>query len=75
MTLSVENMTCSLCPITVRKVLQDVDGVHEATVSLELENAIVTFDEREVHVHTLIALTTNAGFPSTLTQEEQSDDD
>lgn len=73
--LSVENMTCSLCPVTVRKALKDTDGVYEAKVSLELENAVVTFDDEKTDVETLIAVTTNAGFPSTFNQEEQSDDD
>ena len=73
-TLVVENMTCSLCPVTVKKALKAVEGVHEARVSLEAGNAVVTFDDEKLDVHSLIVATTNAGFPSTLTQEDYFDD-
>jgi len=69
-TLSVEHMTCSLCPVMVKKALKDVEGVHEVKVSLKSQKAIVTFDDEKVDVKALIAVTTNAGFPSTLTQED-----
>ncbi|MDT7040780.1 cation transporter [Candidatus Nitronereus thalassa] len=74
-TLPVENMTCTLCPLTVRRALKAVGGVHEAHVSLETEKAVVSFDDESVDVETLITATTNAGFPSTLNREDQSDDD
>jgi periplasmic mercuric ion binding protein len=32
-TLNVKSMTCSLCPVTVRKALEQDDGVKEAAVS------------------------------------------
>ncbi len=73
--LSVENMTCSLCPLTVKKALKAVEGVHEANVSLEAENAVVIYDDDAVDVETLMATTTNAGFPSTLPQEDYFNDD
>ena len=73
-TLSIENMTCALCPPTVRKALQAVDGVREATVFLESRTAVVTYDDAKTNVQSLTAATTNAGFPSTFTQEKQSDD-
>jgi len=54
----------------VKKALKDVEGVHEVKVSLKSQKAIVTFDDEKVDVKALIAVTTNAGFPSTLTQED-----
>jgi mercuric ion binding protein len=69
-TLSVENMTCSLCPPTVRKALHAVEGVREANVFIESKTAVVIYDDEKTNVQSLMAATTNAGFPSTLTQED-----
>ena len=44
-------------------------------MSLEAENAVVTFDDGIVDVQTLIVATINAGFPSTLMKEDYFDDD
>ncbi len=73
-TLSVENMTCSLCPPTVRMALQAVEGVQEANVFLESRTAVVIYDDEKTDVQSLMTATTDAGFPSTFTQENQSDD-
>lgn len=70
-TLTVENMTCSLCPATVRKALQAVDGVHETNISLEEKKAVITFDDDQTDIETLITTTTNAGFPSALPNEDE----
>lgn len=72
-TLAIEGMTCSMCPVTVRKALEMQEGVSEAHVSLEPPRAVVIYDDRIVAPQSLIAATTNAGFPSTLIQEDQSD--
>ena len=74
-TLTVENMTCSLCPVTVRKALQAVEGVYEANISLEENKAVITFHDDQTDVETLITATTNAGFPSALAQEDELYDD
>lgn len=74
-TLTVENMTCSLCPVTVRKALQAVDGVHEAAISLEENKAVITFDDDQTDIETLITATTNAGFPSALPNKDELYDD
>ena len=74
-TLTVENMTCSLCPLTIRKALQAVEGVYEANISLEENKAVITFDDDQTNVETLITTTTNTGFPSALAQEDELYDD
>jgi len=66
-TLAVANMTCPVCPITVKKALNAVAGVNKTTVSLERKEATVTFDDSKTNVQTLIKATTNAGYPSKLT--------
>lgn len=63
-TLSVSDMSCPRCPITVRRALQGVEGVDEVAVSLEEKQAIVQFDPAETNAAELIAATTAAGFPS-----------
>lgn len=73
-TLTVENMTCSLCPVTVRRALETVEGVHDAKISLVENKAVIIFDDDQTDVETLITTTTNAGFPSALAQKEDIDD-
>ena len=63
--LDVQNMTCELCPITVRKALEKVPGVSDAKIDLGKKTATVTFDPDKANVAALTHATTNAGFPST----------
>lgn len=64
--LSVPDMSCAACPITVRKSLERVDGVIEARVSFEDLTAMVTYDPAMTDVAQLIEATTNVGYPSTV---------
>lgn len=66
-TLKVDNMSCALCPITVKKSLAQVSGVDAVTVSLEEETATVTFDDAKTSAAALVEATTNAGYPSKVT--------
>ena len=65
-TLEVENMTCTVCPITVKKALEKVPGVINATVNFENKQAHVTFDDSLATVDKLREATANAGYPSAL---------
>ena len=65
-TLDVKNMTCSFCPITVRKALEKVPGVIKAKASYETKTATVIFDPGKTNVEALTKATTDAGYPSTL---------
>ena len=67
-TLAVKNMTCVVCPITVKKALNKVAGVSNTDVSFERKEAVVTFDDTKTSVEALTQATTNAGYPSTLKQ-------
>jgi mercuric ion binding protein len=64
--LDVPGMTCSLCPITVKKALQKVNGVSRLDVSYERKEAVVTFDDAKTHPDALMQATRNAGYPSTV---------
>ena len=63
-TLTVQNMYCSACPITVKSSLQAVPGVSKVVVSYEQKTAVVTFDDAKTALPALITATTNAGYPS-----------
>jgi len=65
-TLAVQNMYCSACPITVKSSLEAVPGVAKAVVSYADKTAVVTFDDVKTAVPALITATTNAGYPSAL---------
>ena len=64
--LDVRNMTCALCPITVKKSLQQVPGVASATIELKHKTATVTFDPDRTSTAALSQATTDAGYPSTV---------
>jgi mercuric ion binding protein len=65
-TLDVPGMNCPLCPITVKKALQKVQGVEKVSVSYEEKEAVVTFDDAKTNAEVLIKATTDAGYPSTV---------
>lgn len=64
--LDVPGMTCTLCPITIKKALEKVDGVSKVDVSYEKKEAVVTFDDARTGIEALLTATKNAGYPSAL---------
>ena len=64
--LDVQNMTCGMCPITVKAALKKVDGVQSAKVDFDHKTAKVTFDPKKTNIEALIKSTTNVGYPSSL---------
>jgi mercuric ion binding protein len=65
-TLDVKNMTCELCPITVKKSLEKVSGVSVVKVNFDKKTATVTYDPDKAQPENLIRATTNAGYPSSV---------
>lgn len=65
-TLSVPGMTCAACPITVKKALTGVAGVHKAAVSYARREAVVTFDDARTTPAALAKASENAGYPATV---------
>ena len=63
--LDVQNMTCELCPITVKKALDKVPGVASTKIDLARKTATVKFDPERANVAAMVKATTNAGYPST----------
>ena len=63
-TLDVKNMTCELCPITVKKSLEKVSGVGAVKIDFAKKTASVTYDPDKAQPEALTLATTNAGYPS-----------
>lgn len=64
--LDVQNMTCSMCSVTIRKALEKVPGVIEAKVDYDHKTATVKYDADKTNSSALVKATTNAGFPSSV---------
>jgi mercuric ion binding protein len=62
--LEVKNMTCSVCPFTVKKALEKVPGVTEAKINFAQKTATVRFDPDRTNAAALTKATTDAGYPS-----------
>lgn len=65
-TLSVPDMNCATCPITIKKALTKVSGVSKIDVNLDRREAKVTFDDTKAKVEALTRATKNAGYPSSV---------
>jgi len=65
-TLTVENMTCALCPITVRTAIARVSGVRDVDVDFESKTAVVVFDDEEATVEDIAEASRQAGYPAAL---------
>ena len=63
-TFAIENMTCALCPVTVKKAMQQVDGVQSVAIDFDAKTATVVFDPARTSVDAIAAASTNAGYPA-----------
>ena len=63
-TLDVQNMTCAVCPITVKKALERVPGVTDAKVDFDQKTARVSFDREKTTPAALTKATAQAGYHS-----------
>jgi mercuric ion binding protein len=64
-TFAVQNMTCALCPVTVRKAMEGVSGVKSVSIDLDAKTATVVFDPSITSIEAIAAASTNAGYPAT----------
>ena len=60
--LNIEGMHCTGCSTRLEKVLNNVDGVEDAEVSLEEKKADIKYDETQVSEKELIEAVEDAGF-------------
>ena len=63
-TFSVSNMTCPVCPITVKSAISQVPGVISVEVNRDLARATVSYDDAQATTDAIAAASTNAGYPA-----------
>lgn len=61
---AIENMTCALCPVTVKKAMESVSGVKSVAVDFDAKTATVTFDPSTATIAAIAQASTNAGYPA-----------
>lgn len=61
---AIENMTCALCPVTVRKAMEGVAGVKSVAVDFDAKTATVVFDPSQATIAVIAAASTGAGYPA-----------
>lgn len=64
LTFAIEKMTCAMCPLTVRKAMENLDGVLDVAVDFDAKTATVTFDPAVVGAKAIADASTNAGYPA-----------
>ena len=70
-TLSIPTMDCEVCPITVKKALNKVQGVSRIDVNPEKRIVVATFDDTQTNATALTETTRNAGYPSQVVEIRQ----
>ena len=63
--LTVENMTCELCPLTVKTAMERVPGVTSVVIDFDAKTATVTFDPAAVTIEAIAAASADVGYPRT----------
>lgn len=69
-TFSIANMSCALCPITVKSAISQVPGVIAVEVDGDLAQAIVSYEDTQATTAAIAAASTNAGYPATEVQPQ-----
>ncbi|MGP1394310.1 MAG: heavy-metal-associated domain-containing protein [Inquilinaceae bacterium] len=64
LTFAVDNMTCALCPITVKTAMGRVDGVRDVEMDFAARTATVTFDPGLATPEAIGAASARAGYPA-----------
>lgn len=62
MVIKVEGMTCNHCKMAVEGALKKLNGVVDATVSLENKNVIVSYKENQVTFEQMKAAIEDQGY-------------
>jgi mercuric ion binding protein len=65
-TFAVENMTCALCPVTVKKAMEQVNGVQSVAIDFAAKTATVAFDPSVTTIEAIAAASTDAGYPASV---------
>ena len=62
---AIENMTCALCPVTVKTAMGGVEGVQSVKIDFAAKTATVVFDPSVTTPEAIAAASTNVGYPAT----------
>jgi mercuric ion binding protein len=65
-TFAIQNMTCALCPVTVKKVMEGVAGVKSVAIDFDAKTATVVFDPSATNADAIAAASTDAGYPASV---------
>jgi len=60
--LKIEGMHCAGCSNRLEKILNNVDGIESAKVSLEEKSADIKYNEEEVELNTILQEIEDVGF-------------
>ncbi len=63
---AIENMTCALCPITVKTAMAAVPGVSVVEVDFGRKEAEVRFNDAKTTPDDIARASTDAGYPASL---------
>ncbi len=64
--LNIERMSCALCPVTVRKAIERIDGVQHVDVDYDTKTATVTFDDSKTTKTDVAQASTDVGYPASV---------
>jgi mercuric ion binding protein len=65
-TFAIQNMTCALCPVTVRKAIEGVNGVTSVKVDLDAKTVTVVFDPSTTNQDAIATASADAGYPASV---------
>lgn len=64
-TFDVPDMTCALCPVTVKAAMSGIKGVHSVDVNFDARTAHVVFDPAVTDAAAIAKASEQAGYPAT----------
>ncbi len=65
-TFYVANMTCALCPVTVKAAMSGVEGVKSVEIDFPARTAHVAFDPVQTNAAAIAQASEQAGYPATV---------
>ncbi len=72
-TIPVEGMTCASCTFTVRIAIKKLEGVIDAKVTLDPDQAAVTYDASKVGPQQIVDAINKAGYKARLPKSDEED--
>lgn len=63
-TFTIDNMTCALCPVTVKHAMEGVKGVRTVKIDFDARTATVVFETAATNAAAIAKASANAGYPA-----------